>query len=193
MAYSGLVTEYLGAGLLAARPATPSVGPGVLALYYATDTPGMWAWNGSAWTSVTGSGGGGASLSGSWDWLIAAQTGPIANNKVGLDNNTPSLATKIIIAAIANGGVKYAGFLRALHLGDAVLIWDGADSSRWGRWNVTGNAIDHTTWFEIPVTPQVGTGGEPNNNADVQVLLLQGGGTNNVLTYAQLPPAVQQV
>ena len=118
----------------------------------------------------------GASVTGSWDWLTAAQSGAVLANKVGLNHDSPASATAIHIASRANGGIEYGAVLRGLHAGDLVSIWDVADSSRWGRWNVTGDAIDNGTWFQIPVTAQAGMGGEPANNADVQVLLLAGGG-----------------
>lgn len=50
---SGLLSDYLGVGLAAARPATPSLGTGVCGFYYATDTLTLSAWNGSAWANVS--------------------------------------------------------------------------------------------------------------------------------------------
>ena len=120
----------------------------------------------------------GASVTGSWDWQIAAQTGAVLANKVGVNHDNPSLATAIHIASRANGGIEYGAVLRGLHAGDAVAIWDVADNTRWGRWNVTGTAVDNGDWFQIPVVAQAGMGGEPANNADVQVLLLADGGSS---------------
>lgn len=54
---SGLITDYLGSGLLSARPASPSVPSGGTALYYATDTAAAYVWTGSAWVTMSGSGG----------------------------------------------------------------------------------------------------------------------------------------
>jgi len=61
---SGLITNYLGAGLASARPVTPSITSGGIALYLASDTGAFSVWGGS-WatlaagtvTSITGSGG----------------------------------------------------------------------------------------------------------------------------------------
>lgn len=56
MTYSGLMTDYLGSGLAAARPVTPNVAAGVAPIYYETDAPGAFIWDGSAWQPVGGAG-----------------------------------------------------------------------------------------------------------------------------------------
>jgi hypothetical protein len=56
MPFSPLIKDYIGVGLLAARPVTPNVAPGVGAQYYATDTASFSIWNGSAWTALSGAG-----------------------------------------------------------------------------------------------------------------------------------------
>lgn len=53
MPYDTIVTTYLGAGTHAARPATPNVPSGTLALYYETDTTQLFEWGGSAWGPAT--------------------------------------------------------------------------------------------------------------------------------------------
>lgn len=59
MTTSTLVSDYIGAGTHAARPATPSVPTGCTALYYETDTTQVYAWNPStvAWVRIDGGGG----------------------------------------------------------------------------------------------------------------------------------------
>jgi hypothetical protein len=59
VANSTLITDYLGRGLAAARPVTPPVAAGALAIYYATDTGSLSRWTGSAWADVLTSGVGG--------------------------------------------------------------------------------------------------------------------------------------
>lgn len=56
-AHSSLITDYLGYGTHAARPATPNVGSGVTVVYYETDTGNTFAWTGSGWAQLNGSGG----------------------------------------------------------------------------------------------------------------------------------------
>lgn len=51
---STLITAYLGEGLAAARPATPSITAGSIALYYATDTGVTSLFDGTSWHTVGG-------------------------------------------------------------------------------------------------------------------------------------------
>ncbi len=51
---STLITQYLGEGTAASRPATPSVAAGCIAFYYATDTSTLSVWNGSSWVAAGG-------------------------------------------------------------------------------------------------------------------------------------------
>jgi hypothetical protein len=52
MAYSGNIVDYIGEGLASARPVTPTLTPGALGLYYATDTGAISLWDGSTWHGV---------------------------------------------------------------------------------------------------------------------------------------------
>ncbi len=56
MTYSQIMTDYIGHGTHAARPATPNVAAGVAAVYYETDTGNTFVWSGSAWVQVNTSG-----------------------------------------------------------------------------------------------------------------------------------------
>ena len=59
--YSGRVIDYLGSGLLAARPAAPNLFPDTVGLYYCTDVGSekLTAWDGLAWADIAGGGGSG--------------------------------------------------------------------------------------------------------------------------------------
>lgn len=52
MASSDLMGNYLGAGLLAARPVTPKVVSNATAIYFATDTTNLFVWDGAAWHQI---------------------------------------------------------------------------------------------------------------------------------------------
>lgn len=54
MSNSTKITDYLGSGTHASRPATPPISASALAFYYETDTALLFQWNGSAWVQVTG-------------------------------------------------------------------------------------------------------------------------------------------
>jgi hypothetical protein len=52
MAFSTILTDYLGEGLAASRPAAPNVASSALAMYFATDSGNLYAWNGATWIGV---------------------------------------------------------------------------------------------------------------------------------------------
>ena len=66
---TGLISDYLGAGTLAERPADPGVGPGCLALYAAEDTAQVFRWDSLAadWSEVGAAAAGGGESGGGGD------------------------------------------------------------------------------------------------------------------------------
>lgn len=60
-----LITQYLGGGLLANRPATPTIDAGAIAWYYATDNTTLYYYANGAW-NVQGAG---ATPAPTWQWL----------------------------------------------------------------------------------------------------------------------------
>lgn len=46
-----LISAYIGSGLAASRPATPSITTGATAIFFATDTGVLSVWNGAAWAA----------------------------------------------------------------------------------------------------------------------------------------------
>lgn len=52
MAFSSILTDYLGEGVAASRPTTPSIAGTALAFFYATDTHVLSLWNGAAWVTL---------------------------------------------------------------------------------------------------------------------------------------------
>ena len=55
---SGRLIDYMGYGTFAARPASLTLAPNVLGLYWASDTNAVYIWNGSAWVAFPGAGAG---------------------------------------------------------------------------------------------------------------------------------------
>jgi hypothetical protein len=74
MAASTAITDYVGVGLHSARPTTPNVPTGCTAIYYETDTTNVFAWSGTAWVQINGSGGGGLTAPSIVQVAIAAGT-----------------------------------------------------------------------------------------------------------------------
>lgn len=54
MSNSTKITDYVGSGTHAARPATPPISSSALALYRETDTGILYVWTGAAWTPASG-------------------------------------------------------------------------------------------------------------------------------------------
>lgn len=109
---SSIITEYLGSGLASARPVTPDVASGVLALYYATDTNTLSVWDGSAWDDVGGGGGGGGGGAGQ-PWYFNP---PLAASFPFASNSTVSpmvLTNDSDAGLLMQMGTPSAGFVKS--------------------------------------------------------------------------------
>ena len=92
---SGLITEYLGAGLASARPAAPTLSTGASGQYVATDTGIISVWNGSYWADVNG-------------WNLITETGaPIRRATVTITIATPGVVTLNAHGFAANQAVVF--------------------------------------------------------------------------------------
>lgn len=97
MATSTLITDYLGVGTHAARPATPNVPTGVTALYYETDTTNTFAWTGAAWVQINGAGGGTPPA------IVQSGFAAGAANVTGLTLGAAPTAGNLLVALMTNG------------------------------------------------------------------------------------------
>jgi hypothetical protein len=63
-------------------------------------------------------------------------------------------------------------------VGDVLLAQQRTDATKWAKFQVRAAVVDHTTWFEVPITVLAnGTGGAVANNADVVVTFQRGAGS----------------
>jgi hypothetical protein len=63
-------------------------------------------------------------------------------------------------------------------VGDILVAQQRTDSSKWSKLQVRAPVVDHTTWFEVPITVLATSGsGAPTNNTDVAVQFQRGAGT----------------
>lgn len=97
MAGSTLITDYLGEGTHAARPTSPSVPTGGTAIYYETDTTNTFAWSGSAWVQINGTGGGGVTAA-----IVQHKAVDSASNS-GVTFTSAPTAGNILLAIIGKG------------------------------------------------------------------------------------------
>lgn len=95
---TGLITQFLGAGLAASRPATPDVPTGALAFYFATDTEVLSFYdpNDAAWQTA----GGGALADGDYGDITVSSSGTVFT----IDNGSVTLAKQ---ANMATASVVY--------------------------------------------------------------------------------------
>lgn len=121
MTASTLIVDYIGRGVFASRPTTPNIPAGATAVYVATDTGAIYAWNGSAWLTV---GGGATTLDGLTDVTITsvAASDFLAYNSGSSQwtNRTPTATTALLSAVVGDsgsGGTK--GLVPAPGSGDA--------------------------------------------------------------------------
>ena len=124
--YSGRVIDYLGSGLLAARPAAPNLFPDTVGLYYCTDVGSekLTAWDGLAWADIAGGGGSGTVTS------------------VGL--TTPDIFTVSGSPVTTSGTVDFTPVDPGA---DRIVFWDDS-ASKWQyltlgtNLSITGTTLD---------------------------------------------------
>ncbi len=144
---SNHVADYLGRGTHAARPATPPVLTGEIAIYYETDTTNTFVWTGSAWAQINGGGSSGqkflasgltAPTPGSFTWVNQGGASFTANaggpttficpagsgdslrlNVVNVPGSEPWTAT--MQAAVFTPGVNFTAAGLALYDGTKII------------------------------------------------------------------------
>lgn len=157
MGASTLITDYIGRGLAAARPATPPVSAGCLALYYATDTLTVSCWDGSAWQNLAAPGG--VALSGLTNATLPLNTGSLleVSEPTG---GSPAYASKKVTAAnlLAAGNITLGS--TAVALGSTVATLAGLTLSAptlTGNTTLPGSGqISSAGIIGIGMTPIVG-------------------------------------
>lgn len=122
---------------------------------------------------IEGAAGGGAQQS-IWVWYAnATTTDTIASGRIGVNNDSPVLATEIRLHRLASlQGVDWSAVIATLVSGDHVYLQSKADAASYHRYRVTGAPVaDQTTNWLIPVVTDAGspTGTEPSNGTDVLV------------------------
>lgn len=127
-------------------------------------------------------------------WLWSAVGGIPPAGRVTLNNADPALASSLLIAESSAESLDYSPSLGMLRDGDTVSFQerDALDVSH--RFRVTGPAVDHGAYREIPVSYVSGSGGAPVLDAVLAVLLTQASGFDPVLearvTELEQPPFI---
>src|SRR5262249_20290695 len=79
---------------------------------------------------------------------------------------TPSTATFIAIHATTDPGTDASALLRTLTTGDGIYVQDQGNAANFVRYDLTGPAVNNTTWFRLPVAIHGSSSGGslPSNN-----------------------------
>jgi hypothetical protein len=115
-------------------------------------------------------------LSGTWNWkATAAVADPGAGNL-----NPDNLATPTILcfSTMTVSGTDARNVFATTQVGDILVAQQKTDSTKWAKFQVRAALVDHTTWFEVPITVLAnGPGGAVANNANVVVSFQRSTGT----------------
>ncbi|SFP32514.1 phage tail protein [Ectopseudomonas toyotomiensis] len=121
--------------------------------------------------------GGAATNFGQWLWSSSTAGNP-GTGRIALNNATPGSATTLFIDEISAEDVDFAQSLGLLRAGDTITLQERDTAELSHRLRVTGLAVDHGTYRSIPVDYVSGSGGLPENDAIVSVLLTQAGASD---------------
>src|SRR5262245_19444166 len=107
-------------------------------------------------------------LSGTWNYKATGGT-----TDPGVGNVAPDVVgapTMLRFSTTTKPGTDARNIFLTTAPGDVILAQQQTDSTKWGKFQVSAALVDHSTWFEVPVTTlATGSGGTPATNADVVV------------------------
>jgi len=131
----------------------------------------------NAWIEFSPSSGAGL-LSGVWRFSTST-TPPPASGRFQFDTGAFGTVTEIDIHDFTRPGVDASNFLSLLDVGDRLYIQDETNSDDWVIMDLTGPAVDNTTYWTLPVSSfQEGT--FFSNNRDCIVVIQFGGGPGGI-------------
>lgn len=139
-----LIASYLGFGLAANRPASPSVDAGAIAFYYATDTTTLSQWTGSAWAMV-----GGGYVAGSAPTVV--QSANNVNGGQGVTLGAAPTNGNLLVAMTFNPSVVSAG------TGWTLIANNSTGTDTGAIFTKTAGAGESTTQNPLNSAPGTGT------------------------------------
>lgn len=119
-------------------------------------------------------GGGSAILSGTWNWTTSVTDA--ASGRIGLNTTAWSTATTINISKTSGASVDVSNALAKLATGHVLYIQQSDDATIWGRYDVTGPAVDKGAYVSVPARYSNSQGAVPANNRQMSVMVSIGAG-----------------
>jgi len=101
----------------------------------------------------------------SWKFSTTTSNSDPGSGSLRYNNSTPLSISEIYIDNITENGIDAKVILDRIKSGAQIYVQQRDDSSKATLFNVTGDSIDNTGWFSIPVSVFSDTGGGvPQNN-----------------------------
>lgn len=129
--------------------------------------------------------GGAATNFGQWLWSDSLAGNPGAG-RLALNNATPGSATTLFIDEVSAESEDFTQSLGLLRAGDTITFHERGAADLSHRIRVIGQAVDHGTYHSIPIEYVSGSGGLPDADAVVSVLLTQAGTATDFLNSVRI-------
>lgn len=115
-----------------------------------------------------------------YQWSLATVEPPTGNQIRG-DNADPALVTKLWVRDVGNDTLDASRVLGLIHAGYLLYVqeWDNADN--FYAYDVVGDAVDKTTYFELPVVWNRGFGTLPGQRCALLLIAPEVGSAPPVL------------
>ena len=138
---------------------------------------------GGQWVSAAESVGGGGSTGTaiSFEFDTTTSVSDPGAGVMRFDNATPINVTQLIFNTTSQEGLDVSNLLGNLSVGDQIYVKQSDDDTRYAFATVTGEAIDNTTHWQVPVLVGTGFGGsQPTAASTVGIIIMPGAsvGTN---------------
>ena len=138
---------------------------------------------GSEWTPVDPATiGGSGSFQLEWRFQTPTTATDPGSKNFQFNSATPASVTELYVSDTSDSGVDATTLLSALSAGDKIYIQQNDDALAAYLFNVTGPAVDNTTWWNVPVSVDSVVGILPGSNRRCAWVLMYGlgGGSGSV-------------
>ena len=112
-------------------------------------------------------------FTGAWVFSNATIPPPSKTGQLRGNNASASLMTALYLSDTTDNNTDVAPALRTVQVDDEIRVQVRSDSTMFTQHRVSAAPIDHTTWFEYPVSYLTAAGSAPNPNTSLAVSFLR--------------------